>query len=766
MFCFNSIRRFVPVTVFALAASATAYAADPVDFGKMELDVDYKTNMYASAQGYYEPESNGVLCVNIIGGSLAFYPFADEGHSEQIDMKSHGYVNNGYNYYIDVTAGHTVYFYDSFMADNATIKLTMDKPLETTGIYPDPAKEPIFSLSGTGNVQISFNQPVKAGDCYIKAGSTINKIRVNATDNYLTIDLYTELQSLISSGALNYGDEFSVLMTGLASTNDPDNKYNGNGEMALTYTLAAKPVEVKSVKEISGPFLSYFVPGSDDSKLVIDFTGEIDPTRVRAQLSYGDLDAALDGNFYLEELTPVVSENNTRVTVDFAGKVRRPADMVANAQNYGSVNVVVNNLFMPDGQYVYSIETGSLGTKTFNWNYQEVESDIVAEFTPRSGSSIENANTIEIYVKNYDQLTHNGVRFEWPDGKADVAKSDLKLESDQDGTAVIVTIPDEVKTKRNITVSFIDMYTPDGLDHSAALSARYNVAFSLRGNQCTPRKGDKLNVLTEGSQVVMNIDKPEGLGYVLLTVTDKSAAADAPAMLDRLELKGEDKNFSGTLPQNLFFYIGHTYKFTVTAYASQEAYLNGEEPVGMDYIEYEGERPAYIEATETLQSIDPEDGTEITDSSFNTFTVTFDTMANVTNSSYVLDAYGQRHKLTIKPVGENMDTNPDTNLTICNVYELSLKHDEVLMLGRDITLVLNCIGANGAVIPGNTGEGENSHFEFHYKLMFNDAVSAVATEETDAPAVYYDMRGIRVDNPTSGLYIRRTGDKVEKVLVK
>lgn len=36
----------------------------------------------------------------------------------------------------------------------------------------------------------------------------------------------------------------------------------------------------------------------------------------------------------------------------------------------------------------------------------------------------------------------------------------------------------------------------------------------------------------------------------------------------------------------------------------------------------------------------------------------------------------------------------------------------------------------------------------------------------DAPAEYYDLQGRRVANPVSGLYIRRTGSKVEKVFVK
>ncbi|MDE5749402.1 MAG: immune inhibitor A, partial [Duncaniella sp.] len=38
-------------------------------------------------------------------------------------------------------------------------------------------------------------------------------------------------------------------------------------------------------------------------------------------------------------------------------------------------------------------------------------------------------------------------------------------------------------------------------------------------------------------------------------------------------------------------------------------------------------------------------------------------------------------------------------------------------------------------------------------------------EATDAPAEYYNLQGIRVENPTSGLYIRRQGNTVTKVIL-
>lgn len=47
------------------------------------------------------------------------------------------------------------------------------------------------------------------------------------------------------------------------------------------------------------------------------------------------------------------------------------------------------------------------------------------------------------------------------------------------------------------------------------------------------------------------------------------------------------------------------------------------------------------------------------------------------------------------------------------------------------------------------------------------ATAGIADIEADgAPTEYFSILGVKVDNPTSGLYIRRQGNKVEKVLVK
>ncbi len=52
-----------------------------------------------------------------------------------------------------------------------------------------------------------------------------------------------------------------------------------------------------------------------------------------------------------------------------------------------------------------------------------------------------------------------------------------------------------------------------------------------------------------------------------------------------------------------------------------------------------------------------------------------------------------------------------------------------------------------------------------YELAGSSAITDITVDE-NAPVEYFNLQGIRVENPENGLYIRRQGNKVTKVLVK
>jgi len=51
-------------------------------------------------------------------------------------------------------------------------------------------------------------------------------------------------------------------------------------------------------------------------------------------------------------------------------------------------------------------------------------------------------------------------------------------------------------------------------------------------------------------------------------------------------------------------------------------------------------------------------------------------------------------------------------------------------------------------------------------LWETDAVGDVAVDGADAPAEYFTLQGVRVENPSAGVYIRRRGARIDKVMMR
>lgn len=64
----------------------------------------------------------------------------------------------------------------------------------------------------------------------------------------------------------------------------------------------------------------------------------------------------------------------------------------------------------------------------------------------------------------------------------------------------------------------------------------------------------------------------------------------------------------------------------------------------------------------------------------------------------------------------------------------------------------------------NIGEQPFAVLVVEYTQGGSSAITDIAADE-NAPVEYFNLQGIRVDNPTSGLYIKRQGSKVTKVIM-
>ncbi len=56
--------------------------------------------------------------------------------------------------------------------------------------------------------------------------------------------------------------------------------------------------------------------------------------------------------------------------------------------------------------------------------------------------------------------------------------------------------------------------------------------------------------------------------------------------------------------------------------------------------------------------------------------------------------------------------------------------------------------------------------EVKYAAEDTSGIESITVEESDAPVEYFNLQGVRVDNPAAGLYIRRQGTSVSKVYIR
>ncbi len=109
------------------------------------------------------------------------------------------------------------------------------------------------------------------------------------------------------------------------------------------------------------------------------------------------------------------------------------------------------------------------------------------------------------------------------------------------------------------------------------------------------------------------------------------------------------------------------------------------------------------------------------------------------------------------------DWLPTVDGEACTVEEAATQADAVT-----ITCGYSLPAAAEQVIIGCGGSTKHIRLN-SISFVLTDAPSAiegVEAEATDGVAEYYNLQGVRVENPAAGLYIRRQGGKVAKVIIR
>ncbi|MDE6197957.1 MAG: hypothetical protein K2F91_08865, partial [Muribaculaceae bacterium] len=135
-------------------------------------------------------------------------------------------------------------------------------------------------------------------------------------------------------------------------------------------------------------------------------------------------------------------------------------------------------------------------------------------------------------------------------------------------------------------------------------------------------------------------------------------------------------------------------------------------------------------------------------------------LANKTASAFVVElgSAGQGNPFLLWGYDEKGQEDSEFTMALSNLKTQA--GEEITVMTAEKCVVSDLLGQAGTV------QIQNAQIELPFVLDLSAAGIENVTTENNAPVEYFNLQGVRVANPENGLYIRRQGNKVSKVLVK
>lgn len=377
--------------------------------------------------------------------------------------------------------GTTYYVFSDFPMNSGSVKVTYGggTPLEISKVLPVSGS---VIAAAESNIVFEFTKPVRFSACVMIIGGNEISVEANQIDRFVSIEPKTQLLDAYRSGLLNEGDDVLFVLKNVTSL-DGSAKL---GDIVVEYKAAAVPVMLVSSEYGSdggNAVIKSWMPANGAEGLVkLVFDGALNiEANISATLTFGNPETEDPNEYYVETLTASFEGNNT-VVIDLRGKLRLPQTMVTSGTNYGSMLLTIRGVEDANGHMTYADGQGTSGAYFLDFAYEVVDYSLFTEFTPASGSSIDDVATIELWMQELGgNLTYEGVDFEYTyEGVkkvVSVSAADIKSEVDpEDETALCLTIPVPVFSRdadTEVTLTFKNVSSPDGMDYSADLTAVY-----------------------------------------------------------------------------------------------------------------------------------------------------------------------------------------------------------------------------------------------------------------------------------------------------
>lgn len=714
--------------LFVGVGSALAQTKDnPVDLGEMELNKTYETKWGGYYTGWFTSPVDGTMYTC---AGLEFSTSSD--FSSLVPDNWSGYGEKAYYYNLKANTVYYMRCADWTGVQNSSITLFMDGIAgnDLKIVNCKPAIGGVYSSANGETVNIEFSSPMASGvkgSIITPDGSTTTAgIQVSSYSTFLDVNLATAVDRLLASGKLKKGDKFTLKLTGVKTAGGV--AYDGTGIVELEFISAGKSVTLVS-NTVPTEFLSYYVPDSPAGIFTLTFDGDLSTTKLpNVSLSFGNIDNDVNGGYYHESIPCTVDGNVLSINV--TGKSRRVTEMIGTNPASQYMTLQVSGVRDADGNYVASTGAGTIGSYTFAMTYKEVERvNVMGDFTPANGTSLNGVEKLEIWVNGVEAIDFSGVKFEYVDADGSVKsvivpRSEVAYEPENATSGVFtVTIPAEVKGKKNVKVTFADLVANDGYDHQFDIMAEYDGLVIVHSD---PANGSEMANVAEGTVMTVDFNYAEQYPnmYVEYEIHDLNATNPDLEIVKAYTfmMRQDNGSYTSEFMQPLKLMRDHSYSVVFTAWESEALKYEGKPALGTTTLTWYGLTEPMKTSVTKFVKITPDTETVLT-AEDNVMTVEFDGLVKIDPADARI-VEGQGLTLPFESVVPVDGVEDEEAGMVSNIWKLTISPDYMKTLDAQLVFSFQAYDVMGDLVVPEDEENptEESCFIFTYKMaaMYKD----------------------------------------------
>ena len=651
--------------------------------------------------------------------------------------------------------GTIIYLYCDFCMNGGTIKVNFGAPTPLAWVGNTPEATSVLNAA-SAYVTAEFNKDVKVDGVNMRLydGST-KTVKYTVQGKFISIEAKETIVPMYESGELEDGDYIYFDFKNVTTVDGKESL----GDLTLPYSAGPKPVKLTSTVNTPGTGMDVFyswIPTSSSSKLLqFNFDGALDTSAsINAYLEFGNVEYE---NLYYTEPLEVKFFGDKLIAIDMSGKLRRRVDMLPSASEdeaseFTSVTIHLTGVKDASGNPVYSEGSGSIGSFSVVYPYEEVSYSLASEFTPGSGS-IDGVSSIEIwYQETGGKLAYDGVQFAYVlGGEAKVAQvmndNITKVETEADNSVTLtVPVPSFARdADTQVVVSPYNLEAPDGLDHSAEITATYTTAgvessamtvtsakmvtknadeTEITGELADLLTAESLEKLVADSYLEVSTSVDDVVGCMVYEI-DNLTTGDIVKSFYETSSKTSEGHWSFWLPIDYKLYQGNDYAITLKAYSTNSDFYNDKSSyVDSTAIVIKGACQEYQYSSVKLiypsvlnyPGNDPD--YDLQSAEANTFKLTFSGAVEITQA--------------FANMGQGMTDNCDVAMSDDNTVATITIPSSVLTMYDSFKVSVQAKDMEGKILQGNDGAEENSFFIINFDAKYNLPVPEIVDPAEDA----------------------------------